>query len=131
MADDLVKRLREAMQTHFLTASKPDATAREAADRIEALEAQLAQVTRERDELDFLLHEGGPDSVANIIARAERAEAKLAKAVAALRLYDRGYWLAEEPGGVILDGEAEWPFDHGQHAAAVLAEIAPTEEPTP
>ena len=63
--------------------------------------------------------------------RIEALEAKLAKAVAALRLYDRGYWLAEEPGGVILNAEAEWPFDCGQHAAAVLAEIAPTEEPAP
>ncbi|NBW16167.1 MAG: hypothetical protein EBR82_50110 [Caulobacteraceae bacterium] len=55
--------------------------------------------------------------------RIEALEAKLAKAVAALRLYDRGYWLAEEPGGVILNAEAEWPFDCGQHAAAVLAEV--------
>ena len=55
--------------------------------------------------------------------RIETLEAKLAKAVAALRLYDRGYWLAEEPGGVILNAEAEWPFDCGQHAAAVLAEV--------
>jgi len=59
---------------------------------IAALEARLAQVTQERDELDFLLHEGGPDSVANVIARAERAEAKLAEA--ASRIDNLETWLA-------------------------------------
>ncbi len=48
----------------------------------EALAARLAEVTLHRDELDFLLNEGGEDSVAKLISRAETAEARLAEVTA-------------------------------------------------
>ena len=47
---------------------------------------RIAELEALTDELDFLLNEGGEDSCASLIARAEAAEAKLAKAVRLMEL---------------------------------------------
>jgi len=48
----------------------------------ETLTTHLTKIKAERDELDFILHEGGEDSVAKLIARAEAAEARAEFAIA-------------------------------------------------
>lgn len=46
---------------------------------IQALAARLAEAEAERDELDFILHEGGDDSVAKLIEAKEAAESELTR----------------------------------------------------
>jgi hypothetical protein len=90
---ETVARLTSDLRTMWTEVSKWQRIGPEAADRIEALSAQLAEeqaaveqlryiagvniqraeaAEAERDELDFLLHEGGDDSVATLIAERDR-----------------------------------------------------------
>jgi hypothetical protein len=48
-------------------------------DLLESIAARLANVEAYRDELDFILHEGGEDSVAKLIAHVATLTAELAE----------------------------------------------------
>ena len=84
--NDLLKRLRylsrvfRKYDVEYLTLDDylsvqlyPD----EAANRIEALTAERDALREELEELDFLRHEGGPDSVAAMEAELKRLRAVL------------------------------------------------------
>lgn len=130
MNDDLKKRLRDigdhaAFEPHMQMHHK-------AADRIEALEAQLAKVTRERDEAKAMQecacdYDNPTDVCLGHYQLFERLYAsreaqykdKLAKAVEAIRLYDE-FW---SRGGIYNANCFTNKIDYTIHAAEVLAEI--------
>ena len=55
------------------------------AETLLALSARVAELEALTDELDFLLNEGGEDSCASLIARAEAAEQRVAELEAELK----------------------------------------------
>jgi hypothetical protein len=109
MTYDLVKRMREAAERSTTRLNRSHIVV-EAADRIE-------QLVKERDEAEK--NETLCSNMAvNYLERAEVAEAKLAKAAAALR------WVVNAKG---LTDPTEYGYSAIKHARSVLAELEKTE----
>jgi len=89
LRDRIADKLRDADDEYANTGEGP--TANELADAILAmpeisdLQKKLAELEALTDELDFLLNEGGEDSYASLIARAEAAEQRVAELEAELK----------------------------------------------
>ncbi len=127
MTDDLVKRLRAANAYKAPDFSIPfvEPIKAEAADRIEAFEQEVERRI-EPEQVEKLIEMAEPilaEVYAAECAYRKEAEARLAKAVEALRFYAEGKWPEDYPGGVLHDVDGVTHIDYGHKATALLAEI--------
>lgn len=108
----------------YLEAECPNCNKVTDADRIEALVKERDTWQKETLRQNGLMH--------NAMLGAAKAEAKLTKAVAALRFYSEGEWPQNYPCGVLYAAGNDTPefkthLDYGDRARAALAELEKTE----
>lgn len=125
MSDNLVKRLRDWENVYLEDADGPAGCLYiKAADRIEELQARVAELGRELNQAKY----GQPDfawsvhkqALADAVERAEAAEAKLAKAVDALKDAAHQHRII---AGMDLMGASSVAYNAARKSEATLAEI--------